>query len=203
MLQTLAAGVPRVQQMWSRVAWIDLDARWAVVISARVTLYGGQEPATSTFSLRGCNPQRAGACSGGRDFGSEWGGRWQTIFNKHTVAPRTNSSWSQEWLFGWCHANQPSIMLSFLGLQFDIASGSAVGSGSASTFQRVDRAGDVFEAHNLPLSAGGRVAVRRSAVMGSMVDTLSRGLGQANVLARSCFAIVFRLQGLRLSKQSA
>ncbi len=73
MLQTLAAGVPRVQQMWSRVAWIDLDARWAVVISARVTLYGGQEPATSTFSLRGCNLRRAGAGSGGGAFGSEWG----------------------------------------------------------------------------------------------------------------------------------
>jgi hypothetical protein len=72
-------------------------------------------------------------------------------------------------------------MLSFLGMLFDTASGLAVGSGTGSSFHREDGAGDVFEAHNLTLIARGRVAFRRSVDRGSVVDTASRGLGQANV----------------------
>ena len=82
----------------------------------------------------------------------------------HQQARRGDLLWSQEWGVGFRHANQPSTLLSFLGLQWDMADSSAATSGSCSTLQRVDWAGDAFEAHNPYLRARDHVAVRRSPV---------------------------------------
>jgi hypothetical protein len=108
-------------------------------------------------------------------------GGWRLIIDARTGAALMDSWWSHEWFFGWRHANQPTITMSFLGGRLDTASGLAVGSSSASSFHRVDGAGDMFEAHNLILLTGGAAVVRQSANRGSMVDSVSRGLEQANV----------------------
>ncbi len=75
MLQSLAASVPWVHRACSSAAWVVVDTIWMVEFSARVTLYGGQEPATPTIFLGGYSPQHAG--SGGGAAGYEWGGQWQ------------------------------------------------------------------------------------------------------------------------------
>jgi hypothetical protein len=75
MLQSLATSVPWVQRACSQAAWVVVDTIWMVEFSARVTLYGGQEPATSTIFLGGHSPQRAEAGSGGGAAGYEWGGQ--------------------------------------------------------------------------------------------------------------------------------
>ena len=113
----------------------------------------------------------------------EWGGQWQTTVtvNRHAVELQANLSWSQEWVVGFYRANQPSTMLSFVGLQLDTASGLVVPSGSRSTLQRVDWEGDAAEAHNLWPGAGSHAAVLRSLVAGSTGNTCSYGPGQANV----------------------
>ena len=82
----------------------------------------------------------------------------------HQQARRGDLLWSQEWGVGFRHANQPSTLLSFLGLQLDMTGSSAATSGSCSTLQRVDWAGDAFEAHNPYLRARDHVAVRQSPV---------------------------------------
>ncbi len=138
MLQSLAASVPWVQRACSPAAWVVVDTIWMVEFSARVTLYGGQEPATSTIFLGGYSQQRAEACLGGGAARYKWGGQWQTTVSRHAGAPHADMLWSQEWVVGFRHANQPSTMLSFLGLQLDMAGSSTATSGSCSTLQRVD-----------------------------------------------------------------
>ena len=87
-----------------------------------------------------------------------------TVADHHQQARRGDLLWSQEWGVGFRHANQPSTLLSFLGLQWDMTGSSAATSGSCSTLQRVDWAGDAFEAHNPYLRARDHVAVRQSPV---------------------------------------
>jgi hypothetical protein len=178
MLQSLAANVPWVQRACSQAAWVVVDTIWMVVFSARATLYGGQEPTTTTIFLGGCSPQRAKAGSGGGAAGYEWGGQWQTTVSRHARRRMQTCCGLRS---GSSVSNQPSTMLSFLGLQLDMAGSSAATSGSYSTLRRVAWAGDAFEAHKPQLRARDHVAVRQSLVAGSTGDTLFRGPGQANV----------------------
>ncbi len=166
MLQSLAASVPWVQRACSPAVWVVVDTIWMVEFSARVTLYGGQEPATPTIFLGGCSQQHAG--SGGGAAGYEWGGQRQTTFSRHAGALRVDMLWSQEWVFDLRHANRPSTMLPFLDLQFDMASSSAATPGSHSTLHRVDWVRDASEAHIPHLRARSHVAVRRSPVSGRL-----------------------------------
>jgi hypothetical protein len=123
------------------------------------------------------------AGSSGGAAGHEWGGQWQTTVtvSRHAGEPHANLSWSQEWVVGFHRANQPSTMLSFLGLQLETASSLAAPSGSCSTLQRVDWAGDMSEAHNLHLGARGHAVVSHSLVAGSTGNIFSHEPGQANV----------------------
>ena len=89
MLQSLVASVP-----WAQLACSP----------ARVTLYGGQEPATSTIFLGGYSPQRAEAGSGRGASRYEWGGQWQTTISRHAGAT-FRLLWSQEWGVGLRHVN--------------------------------------------------------------------------------------------------
>ncbi len=101
--------------------------------------------------------------------------------SRHAGELHANLSCSQEWAVGFHRANQPSTMLSFLGSQLETASSLAAPSGSCSTLQRVDWAGDVSEAHNLYLGARGHAVASHSLVAGSTGNTFSHGPGQANV----------------------
>ncbi len=129
------------------------------------SLYTGDRNQPPQQSFLG-GTQRAEAGSGGGASRYEWGGQGQTTISRHTgatccglrsrasvsVTPISRQQCYPFWACNWtCQAGS-----------------SAATSGSCSALQRVDWAGDAFEAHNPYLRARDHVAVRQSPVSGRL-----------------------------------
>jgi hypothetical protein len=154
-----------------------------VVVAARVSLYGGQEPAFSLPHFQGCWPQVCGCCRKESISMAERGAidtgrvQWQLITNAR------HGSWERlcggvAWAFGSRHAARPLAQQMYLGAHLDSTVSRPERGQAVSSIHRFDWAESCTEAHNLRTVVQAPVVHWQPAGESSAVDEVSRGRGQ-------------------------